>query len=83
MTPILSMLRTAAATNLDLKATLFHHIKYRSELYFNYEMQGYWKDKQNRFQVEVAFTQEGDERFTPEYMISIAGVDAVYYICGP
>ena len=33
--------------------------------------------------MEIAFTQEGDERFTPEYMVSVCGKDAIYYICGP
>ena len=75
------MLRTAKATDFELKANLFHMIKYKSELYFNLELQEYWKDK--RFKTEVAFTQEGDERFTAEYMVSVCGKDAVYYICGP
>ena len=33
--------------------------------------------------MEIIFTQEGDDRFTPEYLVKVCGKKAIYFINGP
>ena len=79
ITPVISMIRTAALTAFPLQMHLFYSSTHRQDIHFHQELQAL----DERFVVDIRCTGEGDSRFTAEEIIARCGTTARFYIMGP
>ena len=79
ITPVISMIRTAALTQFPLQVQLFYSATNKNEIHFDSELQGL----DSRFTVDIRCTGSGDERFTIEEVLEKCPANAKFFIMGP
>jgi ferredoxin-NADP reductase len=82
VTPMLSMIRAARASNHELRATLLYSVREPEDVAFRTELTALVHDE--RLRVVVHTTGTGPENVvTPQDVLKLGGDRATYYLCGP